>query len=110
LGEAMATSTHVGILAPRQPLGELPADDALPADLTVSTGDRTPAVPGSVPLHDFIATARTLTPAASVTRARAVREKTYVPLPLKSAMHAVNPVQRLRLLRARLERQDDDTM
>ena len=32
-------------------------------------------------------------------------EGNYVHLPLKSAMHAVNPVQRLRLLRARLLRQ-----
>ena len=31
-------------------------------------------------------------------------------LPLKVAMHAVNPVQRLRLLRARLERQTAETM
>jgi C-terminal processing protease CtpA/Prc len=32
-------------------------------------------------------------------------EQNYVHLPLKVAMHAVNPVQRLRLLRVRLERQ-----
>ena len=31
-------------------------------------------------------------------------------LPLKVAMHAVNPVQRLRVLRARMERQTADTM
>ena len=37
-------------------------------------------------------------------------EDNYVHLPLKSAMHAVNPVQRLRLLRARLARQTDETM
>jgi hypothetical protein len=37
-------------------------------------------------------------------------EQNYVHLPLKVAMHAVNPVQRLRLLRARLARQTDQTM
>ena len=37
-------------------------------------------------------------------------EGNYVHLPLKSAMHAVNPVQRLRLLRARLLRQTAETM
>ena len=37
-------------------------------------------------------------------------EQNYVHLPLKVAMHAVNPVQRLRLLRTRLERQTAETM
>ena len=40
-----------------------------------------------------------------VEQALVLLEDNYVHLPLKSAMHAVNPVQRLRLLRARLERQ-----
>ncbi len=42
-----------------------------------------------------------------VEQALVLLEDNYVHLPLKSAMHAVNPVQRLRLLRARLERQTD---
>ena len=37
-------------------------------------------------------------------------EGNYVHLPLKSAMHAVNPVQRLRLLRARLCARPPETM
>ncbi|MDQ3616315.1 MAG: S41 family peptidase [Actinomycetota bacterium] len=37
-------------------------------------------------------------------------EQNYVHLPLKVAMHAVNPLQRLRVLRARLERQSAATM
>src|SRR5687767_1341256 len=37
-------------------------------------------------------------------------EQNYAHLPLKVAMHAVNPVQRLRLLRNRLERQTKATM
>ncbi len=45
-----------------------------------------------------------------VDQARVLLEQNYVHLPLKSAMHAVNPVQRLRLLRARLDRQTPATM
>ena len=37
-------------------------------------------------------------------------EQNYVHLPLKMAMHAVNPVQRLRLLRTQLTRQTAQTM
>ncbi|MEV0375484.1 S41 family peptidase [Streptomyces sp. NPDC050636] len=37
-------------------------------------------------------------------------EQNYVHLPLKMAMYAINPVQRLRVLRRQLERQTDDTM
>jgi len=40
-----------------------------------------------------------------VEQAMVLFEQNYVHLPLKAAMHAVNPMQRLRLLRARLERQ-----
>jgi hypothetical protein len=45
-----------------------------------------------------------------VDQARVLLEQNYVHLPLKSAMHAVNPVQRLRLLRARLDHQTQATM
>src|SRR5918994_3577264 len=71
------------------------------------------ALEGSVPLHEFIETAGTLTHAERiliVEQALVLLEDNYVHLPLKSAMHAVNPVQRLRLLRARLARQTDATM
>jgi Peptidase family S41 len=45
-----------------------------------------------------------------VEQALVLLEQNYVHLPLKAAMHAVNPVQRLRLLRVRLERQTSETM
>jgi hypothetical protein len=71
------------------------------------------ALEGSVPLHEFVATAGMLTHAERmliVEQALVLLEDNYVHLPLKSAMHAVNPVQRLRLLRARLARQTDESM
>lgn len=47
---------------------------------------------------------------ALVRQALVMIEQNYVHLPLKTAMHAVNPVQRLRLLLARLNRQTEQTM
>jgi hypothetical protein len=45
-----------------------------------------------------------------VEQALVLLEQNYVHLPLKVAMHAVNPLQRLRLLRVQLERQTPATM
>lgn len=45
-----------------------------------------------------------------VDQALVLMEQNYVHLPLKIAMHAVNPVQRLRLIRRQLEQQTVDTM
>ncbi|MFF4443938.1 S41 family peptidase [Streptomyces sp. NPDC001502] len=45
-----------------------------------------------------------------VDQALVLLEQNYVHLPLKIAMHAVNPVQRLRLIRRRLEQQTPATM
>jgi hypothetical protein len=45
-----------------------------------------------------------------VEQALVLFEQNYVHLPLKAALHAVNPVQRLRLLGTRLERQTEQTM
>ncbi len=45
-----------------------------------------------------------------VEQAQVMLEQTYVHRPLKESMHAVNPVQRLRLIRARLERQTPTSM
>ena len=45
-----------------------------------------------------------------VNQALILIEQNYAHLPLKVAMHAVNPVQRLRLLRNRLERQTAQTV
>lgn len=71
-----------------------------------------PNVVNSVGLAEFLATAGTLTLAQRkliVDQALVLLEQNYAHLPLKVAMHAVNPVQRLRVLRARLERQTDAT-
>ncbi|MFI9206453.1 S41 family peptidase [Streptomyces sp. NPDC053048] len=65
------------------------------------------------PVSNFLSTANTLTLAERrllVDQALVIFEQNYVHLPLKTAMHAVNPVQRLRVLRRRLERQTEDTM
>src|SRR5215204_7512060 len=89
------------------------ADDSVPAQLTVAFGTAEAPVANSVPLHEFLRTAGKLTHAERlllVEQAMLMLEGNYVHLPLKSAMHAVNPVQRLRLLRARLQRQTDATM
>jgi hypothetical protein len=67
----------------------------------------------SVTLRDFLRGASALTlneRRLLVEQALVLLEQNYVHLPLKAAMHAVNPVQRLRLLRIRLERQTPATM
>ncbi|WP_223167733.1 S41 family peptidase [Nonomuraea sp. SYSU D8015] len=67
----------------------------------------------SVELRDFLRTAGTLTLAdrrTLVQQALVLVEQNYVHLPLKVAMHAINPVQRLRLLGLRLSRQTEATM
>ena len=89
------------------------ADDSVPAQLTVAFGTAEAPVANSVPLHDFLRTAGKLTHAERlllVEQAMLMLEGNYVHLSLKAAMHAVNPVQRLRLLRARLQRQTPETM
>ena len=105
-------ATYVEMPTPRRAT-EDSTDDLLPADLTVAFDAAEAPVANSVPLHDFIKTAGTLTHAERVLivdQALLMLEGNYVHLPLKSAMHAVNPVQRLRLLRARLLRQTAETM
>ena len=77
-------------------------------DLTVQVGSVGAPIAGSVPLHDFVAAAGSLSHAQRMTivqQALVLLEGNHVHLPLKVAMHAVNPVQRLRLLRARLGQQ-----
>src|SRR4029453_5327462 len=67
----------------------------------------------SVALRDFLPTAGILTLEERrllVEQALVLLEQNFVPLPRKAGMHAVNPVQRLRLLRVRLERQTSETM
>lgn len=56
-------------------------------------------------LHDFRLTATDLTPKEReeiVAQALAMLEQVYVHLPLKRAMYAVDPIQRLKLLRLRM--------
>jgi hypothetical protein len=108
----MTLATYVETPSPRRAADDGTVD-LLPADLTVAFGAAATPVPGSVPLSEFLATAGTLTLAERlvlVEQALVMLDGNYVHLPLKSAMHAVNPVQRLRLLRARLLRQTDATM
>src|SRR5512145_1572598 len=76
------------------------ADFVARADLAVR-----PILAASSPLTDFLAQAGTLTPDQRqllVEQAIVLLESFYVHLPLKRAMHAVDPLQRLRLLRKRL--------
>ncbi|MET7281463.1 S41 family peptidase [Kribbella sp. NPDC005582] len=66
-----------------------------------------------VPLPKFLAGAGTLTLVQRkivVDQALLLLDQNYVHLPLKVAMHAVNPLQRLRVLRARMDRQTPETM
>lgn len=93
--------------------------------MTALTEDRTPAfvrhaaesvrshLAASHPLSSFLHDAGTLTPEERrliVDQALVLLDQNYVHLPLKTAMYAVNPVQRLRVLRRRLERQTQRTM
>jgi Peptidase family S41 len=67
----------------------------------------------SVELRAFLRGAGTLTLEERrllVEQALVMLDQNYVHLPLKAAMHAVNPVQRLRLLRVQLERQTSETI
>ncbi|WP_432948748.1 S41 family peptidase [Kribbella sp. CA-253562] len=74
---------------------------------------RAEAQAAAVPLPQFLAGAGTLTLTQRkilVDQALLLLGENYVHLPLKAAMHAVNPLQRLRVLRARMERQTAATM
>ncbi len=71
------------------------------------------AAAATQPLADFLSAAGTLTLADRrliVDQALLLLEQNYAHLPLKEAMHAVNPVQRLRVLRSKLEHQTDAVM
>lgn len=80
---------------------------------TQRTATTVAAQAAAVPLPDFLGSAGTLTLAQRtqlVEQALLLLEQNYVHLPLKVAMHAVNPLQRLRVMRARMERQTAATM
>jgi len=81
-------------------------DQAFLADMAEPVRDHLSA---STDLPDFLGTAGTLSldeRKLLVEQAILLLEQNYVHLPLKVAMHAVNPVQRLRVIRAQLERSD----
>lgn len=66
-----------------------------------------------VPLGQFLSGAGSLTLQQRrliVDQALLVIESNYVHLPLKEAMHAVNPVRRLQLMQTRLDQQSESTM
>lgn len=72
-------------------------------DNAVDTVPTSPA--GAVPLRQFLATVGKLSLADRqllVEQAIVLMERVYVHLPLKKAMHAVDPIQSLRLLQAQL--------
>jgi hypothetical protein len=86
-----------------------------PAEIAVDRLHTTPngQVGGAVPLTTFLDSAGTLTldqRKLLVDQALLLLGENYVHLPLKMAMHAVNPLQKLRVLRARLARQTPETM
>lgn len=67
----------------------------------------------TIPLPTFLSSAGSLNlnqRKVLVDQAILLLEQNYVHLPLKAAMHAVNPVQRLRVMRSRMERQTPQTM
>ncbi len=75
----------------------------LPGELLTTTGE----------LAAFLRSTGGLEPSARraiVDQALVLLEQNYVHLPLKRAMYAVDPVQRLRLLRLRLEEQGPESM
>ena len=64
-----------------------------------------PQLGAIITIPDFLATAGALTPAQRKTivgQALTLIDDLYVHLPLKRAMHAVDPVQRLKLVRRKL--------
>lgn len=89
------------------------AQSAVPVDTAAGRPGARADLEGAVTVPDFLAGAGTLTLAERrliVDQALVLLESNYVHLPLKMAMHAVNPVQRLRLLRTQLTRQTTQTM
>ncbi len=81
------------------------ADDV--ADLT---GADDPGIESTLARFREAVSAEPLTPEERrtiITQALALLDQAYVHLPLKRAMHAIDPIQRLRLLRYRYERMSD---
>lgn len=95
-------------IAPAVPLPPLPESGAFVQNADPAVRD---ILGASSPLNSFLAGAEGLAPderALIVDQAIVLMEAFYVHLPLKKAMHAVDPVQRLRLLRKHLGEYDHD--
>jgi Peptidase family S41 len=95
-------------IAPTAPLPPLPESGAYVQNADPAVRE---TLSGSSPLSSFLADAEGLTPderALIVDQAIVLMESFYVHLPLKKAMHAVDPVQRLRLLHKHLSEYDHD--
>lgn len=95
-------------IAAAAPLPPLPESGAYVQNADPAVRD---ILSASSPLNVFLAGAGGLTPderALIVDQAIVLMESFYVHLPLKKAMHAVDPVQRLRLLRKHLPEYDHD--
>ncbi|GGW65165.1 hypothetical protein GCM10010340_49220 [Streptomyces griseoloalbus] len=90
-----------------------PAEDRTPAFIRHAAESVRSHLTAARPLSSFLEGTGTLTLEERrliVDQALVLLDQNYVHLPLKTAMHAVNPVQRLRVLRRRLERQTEQTM
>jgi C-terminal processing protease CtpA/Prc len=93
---------HVRALAPTQTGNAYGAGDARPVQ-PIATAVRV-GPPGARLLRDFRATVQNLSPderSQLIDAAIVMLENVYVHLPLKRAMHAVDPVQSLKILKLR---------
>ena len=109
----MATMTRTRRTTHRRANGSASHASAPPSFLAAAAEPIRDMLGASVDLAQFLRTAGTLTlneRRLLVDQALVLLEQNYVHLPLKVAMHAVNPLQRLRLLRNRLERRTSATM
>jgi peptidase S41-like protein len=106
-----------GGVAPAQP--PLPPQSIPPVVPAANVSSQAAAGPGenvpvpiaAIPLSQFLANVQPLTPAerlAVVEAAITMLDGVFVHLPLKRAMHGIDPLQRLRLLKYRLEAQIAD--
>ncbi|WP_329321682.1 S41 family peptidase [Streptomyces sp. NBC_01262] len=85
----------------------------IPPFISEAAGAVRERLAASSELEEFLRSAGVLTldeRRLIVEQALVLLEQNYVHLPEKMAMYAVNPVQRLRVLRSRIERQSSDTM
>src|SRR5690242_5722378 len=79
-------------------------------DMSIDLQELGRATGGAVSIREFVADATPLSSAERrtiVEQALLLMEEVYVHLPLKRAMHAVDPAQRLRVLRHRADSVDE---